>query len=93
LSKKPILAVLHQSSSACTVLRKSGAGVVLDFDGDVGVDTITDNFSNTYKEYKCFLQTYDFEEINQCEFERYSARKVTGALVESIEKALKLRRK
>lgn len=90
LSKKPIWAVLHHDSTACKVLRDSGAGIVLDFDGEDDVEKITEDFPNSFNQYKTFLQHYDFSKINQSEFEKYSAEKVTAILAESIEKALAL---
>lgn len=88
LSKRPIWAVLHERSTACNVLRESGAGIVLAFDGEGDVERIALSFSESFCQYKTFLENYDFEKINQAEFERYSAIKVTGILAKSIEQAL-----
>src|SRR5207253_5270829 len=52
LSEKPIWAVLHSSSTACEVVRNSGVGIVLDFKGEDGLDTITKTFSDSYQQYK-----------------------------------------
>src|SRR3954468_20721916 len=57
LSKKPIWAVLHKSSTACAVLRDSGAGVVLDFDGEQDLEAVMENFSKSYIQYMVFLQS------------------------------------
>ncbi|WP_297816365.1 hypothetical protein [Segetibacter sp.] len=85
LSKKPIWAVLHKSSTACQVISASGAGIVLDFDGEEGLDTIAENFADSFHQYKCFLAQYDFEKIKQAEFEKYSAYNVTGSLVKLLD--------
>lgn len=86
LSKKPVWAVLHKESSACQVIRGSGAGIVLAFNGENDMDTIFKNFSRSFSRYKDFLENYDFDNINQSEFEKYSAKNVTGILAENLGK-------
>lgn len=90
LSKKPIWAVLHSSSTACQVLRHSGAGIVLDFNGESDMHTIRERFAESFDEYRTFIKAYDYSTINQSEFEKYSAEKVTAMLVENLEKAMVL---
>lgn len=89
LSQKPIWAVLHKESSACKVIRESGAGVVLEFNGENDVDIIFKNFSESFDEFKNYLANYDFSNIDQKEFEKYSAEKVTGILAAGLNKVLK----
>ncbi len=86
LSKKPILAVLHSASTAVEVIRKSKAGVVLDFNGEQEIDKIILNFNDTLKEYLYFAENFNPENVDQAEFERYSAENVTGILVEALNK-------
>ena len=90
LSKKPIWAVLHEKSTACKVLRNSGAGIVLDFNGEDDVKKIEDDFAASYDLFTTFLKEYDFERINQSEFEKYSAEKVTAILAESLNSVSKV---
>jgi hypothetical protein len=87
LSKKPVWAILNQNSTACIALRESGAGIVLGFNGEDDVDKITECFTDSFKQFKACLDNYDFLKINQTEFEKYSAEKVTRILAESLEKA------
>lgn len=89
LSQKPIWAVLHKESSACKVIRESGAGIVLEFNGENDVDIIFKHFSQSFDEFKNYLANYDFSNIDQKEFERYSAEKVTGILAANLNKVLK----
>ncbi len=48
LSEKPIIAVLHSASSACEVIRKSDAGMVLDFDGEDDITKIQELFPSFF---------------------------------------------
>lgn len=87
LSGKPVLAVLHQQSSAVDVLRKSGAGVVLDFGGEHDLQTVSTNFTTTFKDFLTFANSYDPALINKQMFEAYSAKNVTKKLAALLEKA------
>src|SRR5665647_1138400 len=80
LSGKPILAVLHKESTAVKVLRESGAGMVLDFDGENEMDWIQKSFVPFFEKYIAWIKTYDPAQINKEIFEAYSAKKVTEQL-------------
>lgn len=80
LSEKPIMAILHTASTAVEVLRKSGAGLVLDFDGEEGVETIANSFVSFFEEFQAYNKNYNPAQVNQQEFEQYSAKAVTGTL-------------
>ncbi|ULQ52400.1 hypothetical protein [Flavihumibacter fluvii] len=84
LAQKPILAVLHEASSAVEVLKSSGAGLVLAFDGEKELDKIRMEFPVYFEEYRKFLQSFDFSRVNLSNFEMYSARNVTRILAESL---------
>lgn len=85
LSGKPILAVLHQASTAVEVLRKSNAAKVLDFDGEEDMKSIENNFSVIFKEYLDWIITYSSEHINKKLFAAYSAKAVTASLAELLD--------
>jgi hypothetical protein len=85
LSNKPIYAVLHKHSTACEVIRSSGAGIVLDFNGEGGLSTITEHFAESFSQYRRFLSQFDFRKIKQAEFEKYSAYNVTASLVKLLD--------
>ncbi len=86
LSQKPIWAVLHKESSACGVIAKSGAGIVLTFDGEKDTDYIFKNTAKSFEEFKSYAANYDFDKVDQTEFEKYSAREVTGILARILDK-------
>ena len=80
LSKKPILAVLHQQSSAVNIVRFTKAGIVLDFDGEVGVQSINNLFPDFFNQFKDFIKNYKFDEVDTTVFYQYSAKEVTRKL-------------
>lgn len=88
LSQKPIMAVLHKQSTAVNVLRKSGAGLVLDFDGENGLGDIAANFKELLVNYLEWAPLYDPAEINQQEFEAYSAKSITAHLAGLLDTVL-----
>jgi hypothetical protein len=88
LSKKPVLAVLHKASTACSVIRKAGAGIVLNFDGVEGLETISEDFLTRFHQFVNYLQSFDFSKVDQREFEKYSAKHVTGVLADALDKII-----
>jgi hypothetical protein len=84
LSKKPIFAVLHSQSTACEVIRSTGAGIVLSFDGEAGVSGIADDFVPAFQQYSTFTTDYIPGNVNYSLFEQYSAKAVTGKLAELL---------
>jgi len=85
LSGKPILAVLHESSTAVRVLRESRAGIVVNMKGEEDLDTLSARFLEGLKEFMVFKQTFDPGKINRAAFEQYSAKAVTTQLVEKLD--------
>lgn len=81
LSGKPILAVLHEASTAVDVLRLSGAGMVLAFSGEGDVFSIENNFPGMWDQYQIWSLTFNANNINIDVFEKFSARSVTEKLV------------
>jgi hypothetical protein len=84
LSGKPILAVLHEASTAVLVLRESRAGIVVTMKGEEDLDTLSARFLEGLKEFMLFKQTFDPSKINRAAFEQYSAKAVTAILVEKL---------
>ena len=89
LSRKPILAILHHASTGVEVIRKSHAGIVLDFDGEQDLEKIKSTFATVFDEYRNFVTKYDFTEVDHSPFREYSAERITGVLVSSINKVIK----
>jgi hypothetical protein len=90
LSGKPILAVLHQKSSAVKVLRESRAGVVLDFDGVKDLEKIVNDFMQTFFAYKEYWQLFQTGNVDKKKFQENSASKVTGKLVQLLNETIGL---
>lgn len=89
LSKKPILAILHSKSTAVEVIRKSRAGLVLDFCGDIELEKIRLHFNKILTDYLSFTKTFNPADVDQTEFEKYSSKNVTKILAESLNKVAK----
>lgn len=86
LSRKPILGVLHRASTGVAVIRGSHAGIVLDFEGEQDLGKIRNTFALVFDEYRSFVTKYDFTEVDHSPFREYSAVRITGILVNSINK-------
>lgn len=89
LSKKPVMAILHKQSTAVDVLRSTGAGLVLDFDGEKEVEKVGLGFKEFFEKFLFFKNEYKPENVNMKLFDEFSAATVTGNLVTLIEKAIK----
>jgi len=87
LSGKPILSVLHSASTAVQIINNSGAGIVLDFNGEQDVDRIRRNFANTFGRFEELLKNWNPETVNYSMLEQYSAEKVTQQLAALLEQA------
>ena len=86
LSGKPIAAVLHTESSACTVIRESGAGLVLDFAGEKGLGKIENLFEEFFVAFLHFMEGFEPQQVNQSVFDAYSAKSVTEILVNQLNR-------
>jgi hypothetical protein len=85
LSGKPILAVLHEQSTAVNVLRASNAGIVITMKGEEDLDTLSARFLAGLREFENFRKAFDPNKINRAVFEQYSAKAVTVQLVEKLD--------
>ena len=88
LSGKPLLAVLHQASTACAVLRDTGAGRVLAFDGEADVRRIEAEFPDAFAAFRSSSATFDPALVNRAAFEAYSARNVTRSLAAALDRVV-----
>lgn len=89
ISGKPVLAVLHKDSTAVEVLKTSGAGHVLEFDGEAGTAAIENRFPAFLKDYLLWTSTFDNSKTDKAVFGGYSAKAVTGKLALLLDKASK----
>jgi len=85
LSKKVILAVLHKESSAVNVIRDSKAGIVLDFNGDLEINKVSEGFSDFFMQWKKSQINFDVSIVIVSEFEKYSAYSVTNELAQNLK--------
>lgn len=81
LSNKPILAVLHQQSTAVNILTNSNVGIVLAFNGEAGLGNVNSDFINRFNEWLDFKKNFKKENVNMDEFNKFSALEVTKSLV------------
>jgi hypothetical protein len=86
LSQKPILAVLHQDSTAVKVLNESNAGICVLMDGENDLDTLGERFITKLNTYLSRAKTFDPQLVNKAAFEQYSAKAVTNTLVDALNK-------
>ena len=88
LSERPVLAVLHQASTACDVIRQTGAGRVLAFDGEQGLDTIQTQFADVFADFRTFANEFQAADVDREAFETFSARNVTRTLADALDRAV-----
>jgi hypothetical protein len=87
LSGKPILAVLHEASTACQVVRDTGTGQVLSFDGASDVDKVEESFADEMNSFLRFAESFDSSQVDESAFRQYSARSTTQKLVKALDRA------
>lgn len=88
LSGKPLLAILHTSSTAVKILQQSNAGITLSFNGEKEVSSIYKNFLDFFIKWETFYEKFDKVQIDQTVFEQYSAKATTQKLVELLNKCV-----
>ena len=86
LSKKPILAVLHKESTAVKVLNESKAGHCVLMDGEKDLDALGEKFIDHLYDYITWAIDFDPNSVNKEIFNQYSAKAVTGILVNALSK-------
>jgi hypothetical protein len=89
LSEKPVFAVLHRLSTAAGVIGDTNAGVVLRFDGEGDVDSISGGFNAAFREYVYFMDNFSSANVKKQLFGQFSARAVTAQLAGLLDKVEK----
>jgi hypothetical protein len=84
LSRKPILAVLHNLSTALEIIKNTNAGIGMGFNGEEGVSDLQHEFSDVFTDYLQFANTFDTTLVDFEAFNEYSAKNVTARLVENL---------
>jgi hypothetical protein len=86
LSKKPILAVLHEKSTAVNIIRDSKAGIVVTMNGEEELDSLPIHFLEVLKQFQDFQHSFNSSKIDKAALEQYSAKAVTSVLVDALNK-------
>ena len=90
LSAKPIFAVLHQASSAVKVIENTNIGIVLKFNGESDLATITQYFEKDFSSFLQFQKTFTQSQVDQKQFQEFSAFSVTEKLSVLLDKTMAL---
>jgi hypothetical protein len=85
LSEKPIFALLHEASTAAQILEKTKAGKVVKIIPESLKSQKSDLLSG-FIEFLSFLNNFDPKNVDLEEFTTYSAKNVTEALVQLLDK-------
>lgn len=88
LAGKPILAVLHNESSAAKVIEEAGAGKVLTFKGIEDIGNIEQNFIDIWNQFDHYRETFASEKVNLNNLKKYSAKSITQQLADLLNKII-----
>jgi hypothetical protein len=86
LSQKPILAVLHQDSTALRVIGETGAGVVLPIDL-TSLEEISTSFPAIFGSYRAFCGAFNPSKVKLEQFNPWTAKEVTRQLAMLLDLA------
>jgi len=89
LAGKPILAVLHEKSSAAAIIEEAAAGKILTFDGAGDIASISQNFLISWKQFTNYMASFNPINVNKNAFKKYSAHAVTKELAELLNIIIK----
>jgi hypothetical protein len=84
MARKPLLVVVHEKSSVCEIVRKTRGGVLVTFNGEEKLADIAARINSQWLESQPINETTDWKE-----FERYTARSMTGSLCTVFAEATK----
>ena len=79
LSEKPIFAVLHEKSSASSILKLANAGVLLTLNEN-NVLQLHKKFEGAFTAFRKFKNDFRIDQVNSVAFAEYSAKEVTRKL-------------
>ena len=88
LAGKAIVAVLHEKSTAASVITEANAGMVLTFDGEENIKDVGVKFTNFWKNFINYLQNFKAEDVDTSVFNKFSAYNVTSELATLLNKAI-----
>lgn len=90
LSGKPVLALLHEQSTAKQVIESSKCGLTLGFTKDNLQSVFQTEFIERVNSFLKLMDQYDFSTINLKAFEEYSAKSVTANLAGLLDQAVSI---
>ncbi len=85
LAEKPVIAVLHEKSTASAILKESRAGMVITINEE-NVEHLENSFVSTFLTFRTFVESFKKEQIHKEVFAEYSAFAVTKKLSIFLEK-------
>lgn len=86
LSGKPVLAILHERSTAVQVLNNSKAGIVFCINESLNIEKIKSEFGEFFYRFSEFANGFVSEQVKLDVFQQFSAKAVTAQLVELLNK-------
>ena len=86
LACRPILALLHEKSTAAEILRQAGTGKIFTFNGEIKARLYAQGIAKAI--YQIVTEEYSAGEINWQAFQVYSAQSITGKLSSAFDSIL-----
>ena len=90
LSEKPILAVLHQESTAVKVLIESRSGQCVLMDGENNMDLLGERFIQQLQQYLPWAKNFNPDLVDKVALEQYFAKAGTEKLANALNQAQKI---
>jgi len=87
-SKKPIFAILHEESTAVNIIEQTRSGTCLTFKGEKHTNDIYLNFFNAFLKFTKSISQFNPDTVSYTEFEKYSAKNLTGQLAEKLDRII-----
>ncbi len=91
LAEKPVLAVLHEKSTASAILKESNAGMVLTMN-ESNVAHLQHSFTEAFSAFKIFAASFKKEQVDKEVFAEYSAFAVTKKLATLLDNAVSIKK-
>jgi hypothetical protein len=85
LSAKPVLALLHRNSTACDLITKSGAGMLVSFDENDFAEEIQTKFIAVFTGFLNFVRQFPSHGVNREYFNQYSVKNITRELAAVLD--------
>jgi hypothetical protein len=88
LAGKAIVAVLHEKSTAASIITEANAGKVLTFDGEENTKDVGVKFTSFWESFIIYLQNFKAEDVDTSVFNKFSAYNVTNKLATLLNKVI-----